>query len=102
MLVNLTPHPINIIVDGVTITLQSSGIARCAENIECAGIVDGVPVIRKTLGDVTGLPEQEDGVFYIVSLAVAMAARRPDVLAIGESIRDEKGNIIGCKSLARV
>jgi len=40
--------------------------------------------------------------YYIVSLPVAQAARRSDILAVGETVRDDKGQVIGAKSLAVV
>ncbi len=44
-----------------------------------------------------------EGVGYIVSLAVAQAARdRKDLFVPDDLVRDEKGVIVGCRRLARV
>ncbi len=108
-LINLTPHDINIVRDGeVVLTIPRSGqIARCEEVVENLGsvTVDGIeiPIIRKSLGKVENLPEPQDGVRYIVSLAVAKAAvGRDDLLVPGQAVRDEQGRIIGTSALAEV
>jgi hypothetical protein len=100
-IVNLTPHPVTLL--GVEIP-PSGTIARVAEEIEVVRYIDWegkkLPVIRKRLGEVQGLPPPQPDTVYIVSLLVAQAAMRADVLAIGESVRDAKGNIVGAVSLA--
>ena len=104
---NLTPHPVNFILPGETRTLapDPAGPARVAETIcpDTAKEVSGIPVIRKILGEITGLPAPIPGVALLVSALVAAAAwalQRTDVLAIGEFIRDPAGRVIGAKSLA--
>jgi len=101
-IINLTPHPINLV--GLGEIKPSGKPVRLEEKTEIFGsiTVDAVviPLIQKKLGRIIDLPEPQDGTVFVVSLPVAQAAHRSDVLAIGESIRDEKGNIIGAKSLA--
>lgn len=101
-IVNLTPHPINIV--GLGKIKPSGKPVRLEEKTEIIGslTVQGaiIPLIQKRMGGITDLPEPQDDVVFVVSLPVAQAAHRRDVLAIGESIRDEKGNIVGAKSLA--
>ena len=102
-LVNLTPHAISLHgVDGVK-TLQSEGIARLAVTREPRPdviLLDGTfPVVRPTLGAVTGLPDAREGVIYVVSALVAEAVKRPDVMSPGELIRDAAGVIIGARGL---
>ena len=113
-LVNLTPHPITLFVERdregeVKVTIPPSGIiARCQEEVEFMGVVsfevngtiNHIPVLHKSLKEVVNLPEPKEGVMYIVSLPVAQAVGRLDVLAIGESVRDENGRVIGAKALA--
>jgi hypothetical protein len=102
-LVNLTPHSINL----PNLTLKPSGqVARCAEVMveKPAIMVVGteIPLIRKDLGGLVGLPEPVPGVGFIVSLACATKAwaeGRTDVLVPGEMTRDEAGKITGCSSL---
>ena len=104
---NLTPHAINLVLPGETRTLapDPAGPARVAETIcpDTAGQVSGIPVIRKILGEITGLPAPVPGVALLVSALVATAAwalQRTDVLAIGETVRDPAGRITEATSLA--
>ena len=108
-LINLTPHDINIVRNGEELVTfpKSNQIARCKEAVEQVGYitVNGVkiPIIRKRLGEIEGLPEPQEGVKYLVSLAVAKAAvGRNDLLVPGQAVRDEKGRIIGTSALAVV
>lgn len=108
-IVNLTPHAINL-PDRV---IEPSGkIIRVSSTVEYVGELDGIRITRTTYGkpgiengsDWSGeLPEQQDGVFYIVSaLAAAACPDRTDFLIPNETRRNEKGQIIGCCSLATV
>ena len=103
ILKNLTPHPVTIVtVDGVVLkTIESSGLVRLkASTIDTGTEIDCVKITTTSFGEPEGLPEFEDGVFYIVSQLVKSAlTQRKDLLVPAEVVRDEKGNIIGCKSL---
>jgi len=117
-IVNLTPHPIRIIVSSTEdiegnskhlLLLPSGIVARCTETVQPCGelVVDQefiVPIVRKSFGAVQGLPEPRNNTYYITSALVAQAAwalGRADVFAPGDLIRDENGTVIGCKSLCR-
>jgi len=95
--VNLTPHAVNL----PDRTIEASGtLARCAEVSAPVTTVDGIEVIRKTFGTVTGLPAAEAGTWYIVSMLVRAACpNRTDLLSPGDLVRDAAGQIIGCKNL---
>lgn len=97
---NFTPHPINLRGR----MYPSQGIVRCDVTSYPASPIDGIPVNRKQYGQVQGLPEPQDRVYYIVSTIVAAALRgtRDDLLVPDEIIRDALGNIIGCNALARL
>jgi hypothetical protein len=101
-IVNFTPHPITI-VDGmnkVIRTIESSGLIRLAAKTVSDGNIDGVPTSKTVFGEPEGLPDFVDGTFIIVSQLVKSALpKRADLLVPAEVVRDEKGNIIGCKSL---
>lgn len=99
-IVNLTPHA--IVLRGKTI--EPSGLARCETSSIKIGEVNGIDVNQRSFGEVYGLPEPQDDVFYIVSAIVAQAVRglRNDCLIVDETIRDEAGRIVGCKSLAKI
>lgn len=99
-LVNLTPHPVTI----ATRTIPPDGrIPRVGESITPVGVIDGLPVVQISLGQVTGLPEPRPGIWYIVSRMVAEAAPyRDDLLIPGKQIRDEQGRVVGAETLARL
>lgn len=106
--INLTPHSITLVGEGNApiLTIPASGqVARCKASTVSVGSIsiNGViiPLTDTEMGDVTGLPEEQEGVLLIVSLAVAQACPdRHDLLITNESVRDDKGTIIGCRSLS--
>jgi len=51
ILVNLTPHPISISTsNGVTSIPASGSVARVSSNEIVSGDLEGVPVIKRSLG----------------------------------------------------
>jgi hypothetical protein len=98
---NLTPHPIQIILDEEkVIEFPVMGIARVSELSETIGSLNGIPVVKKKFGDVIDLPAPQDGVGLIVSAMVQSACHhRSDLFVPADFVRDEQGKIIGCKSL---
>ena len=103
--INLTPHAITIIKnDGTTMTIEPSGaVARVAVDSYQLRSILGVKITKNEYHEVTGLPEPKEGRYYIVSVMVAQRVPgRNDVLVTNEAVRDDKGRIIGCRSLARV
>mgnify|MGYP001553201737 CR=1 FL=1 len=108
-IINLTPHDV-IICDAVTgITLgffpRKDAIgARCSEPRVAVGNINDVQIKRVVYDDVTGLPRERAGVYYIVSMLVAQQYKdgpRSDLLFPGEIIRDEHGVIKGAGCLLR-
>ena len=106
--INCTPHILNIITDSKVIDIAPSGViprvsvkSEPVENIQEAGTF--VPVCQDTYGEVVDLPEQQVGVYLVVSRLVAAAAKgRNDLLVPGSLVRNEQGQPIGCKGLARI
>ena len=101
--VNCTPHSLTI--EGVG-TLSPSGILpRCATVRSAPYTVQGVRVIRQTLGEVTGLPDAQEGVALIVSAMVLAALQgfRPDVFApdTGPDAIRENGQIVAVRGLVQ-
>jgi hypothetical protein len=96
-IINLTPHAI-VLPDR---TIEPGGmIARCKEFSVGAGTINDIEIIRRRYGNVENLPEAKPDTWYIVSLLVKQVLpERKDLLSPGDLIRDEKGNIIGCKNL---
>lgn len=106
-LINCTPHDINIMDsdNNIILTVPTSGtLIRVSQNTTDNGFlsIDGVniPITDNTFGDVVGLPPQQDDTILIVSAMVANASSRTDLALVNQSVRDEKGRIIGCKSLS--
>ena len=105
--INLTPHSIAFVSgDGAPIiTIEPSGqLARVSAHTERTGtVINGIPVTKTVYGDIEGLPEPKDGTVYVVSsIVAARCLERDDVFIPNESVRDEQGRIIGCKSLGHV
>ena len=103
-IINLTQHNVNIVnKEGKIIKVfEPSGIvARCTQSTTTLGKINDIPITQSTFGEVEGLPQEEKNTFFIVSRLVLSACKdRHDLLVPNELIRDENGNIIGCKSLA--
>lgn len=102
--VNKTPHAVHILDDSHrvirTYEKGDSQIRLSVEVVQGEPLKDGTPTSRTTFGKPDGLPEFQEGTFYIVSQLVKNALPdRKDLLVPAEVVRDEKGNIIGCRSL---
>ena len=64
--------------------------------------IEGVDIYENIYGEVTGLPEYEEGVYYVVSAMVRQALpNRKDLLSPGQLIRNEQGQPVGCLGLVR-
>ena len=76
---------------------------RCEQHEELIGKIDNIQITKQIFGEVTDLPEQEDGVYLIVSRLVATACpNRSDLLIPGPLIRDAEGKVVGCKGLSKI
>lgn len=98
---NFTPHdPLTAVLpDGTRLVLPQEGMARCEEHHVETGVVSPdlpMPTTEIRYGDVTGLPEPEEGVFLIVSQLVVQALpERHDVGFPAGLVRNEVGDIVG-------
>lgn len=109
MLVNLTPHPIRIFRDGhlradPDLVIAPSGTVARLATIQLGGnqTSDGETYELVEYGHAHDLPAQRDGVTYIVSLVVALAVHRDDLLAPYGEVRNSEGTMVGCRSLQKV
>ena len=101
---NLTPHEVRVLNDNneVVVAMISEGIARVSSESKVVDTLNGVPITETVFGEVTGLPPETEGTYYVVSRMVASAAsERHDLLVPGLQVRDEQGRVVGCKSLDR-
>lgn len=105
-IVNLTPHAINFVGEAgeALMTIEPSGqIARVTAKTVTTGNINGIPVTETVFGEVENLPLPTSDTIYIVSSLVAQRFKdRDDVFIPNESVRDEKGRVIGCKSLGKI
>lgn len=107
-IVNLTPHAVNIVDsnDSVAITIPASGnVARCSQTISVIGSLTlnsvVIPISASSYGEVVDLPAPQDGVYYIVSrLVMSACPARQDLLVPNDLVRNDAGQVIGCRSLA--
>lgn len=64
--------------------------------------IEGIDIYENVYGEVTGLPEYQEGTYYVVSAMVRQALPgRKDLLSPGQLIRNEQGQPIGCLGLVR-
>ena len=101
--VNCTPHPIRL-NDG-RVFEPSGTIARVSQSIS---EFDENSIAVQSFGEVTGLPQPEEGTVYIVSALVlgrAQAEGRDDVVAPAtghkDCVRDDKGFILSVPGFIR-
>lgn len=108
-LVNLTFHEVTLYVDGApAITWPTEPpparlveVVREVPSVLTAG--GPVPVRAMRYSDtVEGLPAPADGVGFIVSRVLAAAVRRDDLYFPWGDVRNDAGQIIGCRALAQV
>lgn len=99
-IINLTPHPINLRVEGIeTIFPKTDTVARVDSlSVETDLVIAGAIVSSTQFGEVSGLPEQQPNTYYIVSGLVlsALKGTRPDCIAPKTdmtAIRNEAGHI---------
>lgn len=102
-IINMTPHPVNIVdEDGNVVETfsKSDQMIRLSQQIQSAGMVSGIPLTKTVFGEAENLPALKKGRFFIVSQLVKSALPdRPDLLVPAEVVRDDDGNIVGCRSL---
>lgn len=107
-IINLTPHAVNIVDsnDAITTTIPASGnVARCSQTISIVGSVTlgsvAIPISSSSYGEVVDLPAPQDGVYYVVSrLVMSACPARQDLLVPNDLVRNDAGQVIGCRSLA--
>ena len=103
-IMNCTPHTVNFVNDAgeVVRSIEPSGILpRVSSSISLVGDIDGIPDEETVYGEVSNLPEKQDGVILIVSAMVASRLPyRDDLRVPGRQVRNDRGQVIGCKSLS--
>jgi hypothetical protein len=104
MLVNLTPHEVTLVDDqgNVTLVVKPEETSARVQSERKSFLVPGLGQVNQVvLGEVSGLPEYQYGVWLIVSRMVAeRLPERADLIIPDETVRDSQGKIVGCKSFA--
>lgn len=108
-IINLTAHTANLhLSDGSVMDIESSGIARVIfdqdDEITTLVLGDGSISIMATATspEVTGLPDPQDDVLYLVSRMVYDACPdRSDLVIPHMGIKGPTGQPIGCRALAQ-
>ena len=101
--INLTQHDLTILLEnGDGLVLPASGeVARVTFSTQQVNEVDGIPIYKTIYEpEITGLPEPKAGTIFIVSSLAAQTAKRHDVLAPTELIRDDDGQVIAAGGFA--
>ena len=83
--------------------LHDGHIGYRPECPECGWVAtQKVPLSRTSFGGAEQLPPKKEDTIYIVSSMVCQACPdRPDFYIPNETVRDDEGRIIGCRSLSR-
>lgn len=104
MYINCTPHEVTLVDDqgNVTLVIKPEETSARVQSERKSFKVPGLgQVTRVVLGEVSGLPDYQYGVWLIVSRMVAETLpERADLIIPDETVRDSQGKIIGCKSFA--
>jgi hypothetical protein len=100
-IINLTPHAVKIMGKDTKVFAPSGQVARIKESRIKDQHLEGIPLNRKSFGEVEYLPPPAPNKVYIVSSQVVeyLRGQRSDVVAPDDLVRDENGMVIGCKSL---
>ena len=99
--INCTPH--NVVLNNGTVIEKTGTIARVSSRYT---EFDKDGICHVEFGEITGLPEPEEGVVYIVSGMVAAAAKnRTDVVAPAtghpQCVRNDQGQIVSVPGFVR-
>ena len=101
--VNCTPHALT--VRGLGVIAPSGIVPRCATVRTPDAAIEGVRIVRQTVGQVTGLPDAAPDTILIVSAMVlgALNGTRTDVFApdTGADAVRENGQIVEVLGLVR-
>lgn len=107
-IVNLTAHEVRLFAgDQVTMTWPPSGVvARIRERATPLSPLETTEGSAARMwasydGEVDGLPDPQPRVRYLVSRVLAAAVPRPDLSFPWGEVRDDAGQIVGCRALGQ-
>lgn len=122
MIVNLTPHDVDIYntsdcipqdgylclredIDPLPLLVYpaTNEPARVTFMQKTAGMADGTLIYRWVPREITGLPEPKPGTYYIVPKMLAQVyPERTDLIFPGTLVFDADDNVVGCIDFSRV
>ena len=103
-IINLTQHPITVILEDGTNIYETEGTLRLSTDIaNVKELQDGTPITEMKFGKLIMEPPIIEGTIYIVSSIVCNANRnRDDFYIPTQLVRTEDGKrVLGCRSLSR-
>ena len=100
MLLNLTPHQIQVHKGDKVEVIEPFGIVPRVENEYYeTRKVNGVPILTRKTIKTANLPQPQTNVLYIVSNIVRLEnLHRKDLISPSGQFRDENNKVIGCTS----
>lgn len=107
-LVNLNPHEVTIVRGEAAMRLPAAQIpARCRETLTPTGSFDldgtTIPLYLSSFGDVEGLPDPQPDTWFVVSRPLAESMpHRADLVVPAMVVRNDGGQVVACRGLARV
>jgi len=101
MIRNLTPHVVNLLIDGTWEAIPSEGVVpRVSKKQEI--ISEGpIRIVREIFGEIQNLPEPNGDLLIVSQLCCAAAPDRTDLFFPTDLVRDEEGRIVGAKALGQ-
>lgn len=108
-LVNLTPHVINLLTNtGEVVAIEpisKDKPARVTATLKDCGVFEANGLIfnhtEQAFGDIINLPDEQKGMYFIVSRIVADAApKRKDLVIVNDLVRDEQGLVRHARSIS--
>lgn len=103
-IINLTKLTVRIAYEDGTVyqTFEPSGDKIIAETTGKQVEIDGIPVELSHVTSVKGLPDLQEGTYYIVPEPLSKVLNRADLVAPDTgptAIRDENGNVYAVRRL---
>jgi len=99
MLINCTPHEVYDVKTRICLPHNADHELRteCVTNV--VRITDGITVVRTDVRIKDSLPPIIEGVTYVVSALclTAVPTARTDFVCPGNPVRDNKGQVYGCR-----
>lgn len=101
---NLTGSVVRVLTQDGTVELKPENWkANVDVSRETIRTVQGMKIARRVFGNITGVPDEKDGVCYVVSKqvgeALKMEGRSSDILIPDDMVRNGS-EVLGCKYLS--